>query len=93
MRDVGSPQVITSEELRDAEKLPATPLPHPGNSSDDTRLVRSGDSGVLERWFVLLNQHDEVVQEGRLNLMVSTSPTALRALRADDAGDAVSPRP
>lgn len=38
-----------------------------------TRLVSSGESGVLERWFVLVNHHDEVVQEGRLNLMVSTS--------------------
>ena len=38
-----------------------------------TRLVSSGDSGILERWFVLFNHREEVVQEGQLNLMVSTS--------------------
>ena len=48
VRDVGSPQVITSEELREAEELPATPLPHPGNSSDD-RLLLYFTSGTTSR--------------------------------------------
>jgi acyl dehydratase len=37
-----------------------------------TRLTSRGDSGVLQRRFELVNQHDEVVQEGRLDLLVST---------------------
>ena len=37
-----------------------------------TRLTSSGTSGVLGRQFTLLNQRDEVVQEGRIDLLVST---------------------
>lgn len=42
-----------------------------------TRLTSSGTSGVLERRFTLTNQRDEVVQEGRIGLLVATRPAAV----------------
>ncbi len=36
-----------------------------------TRRTSSGTSGVLGRRFTLLNQRDEVVQEGRIDLLVA----------------------
>ena len=36
-----------------------------------TRLTSAGDAGILARRFTLLNQRDEVVQEGEIGLMVS----------------------
>lgn len=39
-----------------------------------TRLTSSGATGVLERRFTLLNQRDEVVQDGRIGLMVRVRP-------------------
>jgi len=38
------------------------------------RPTSKGDTGVLERRFTVLNQRDEVVQEGRMDLMVATQP-------------------
>jgi len=38
------------------------------------RRTSKGDTGVLERRFTVLNQRDEVVQEGRMDLMVATRP-------------------
>ncbi len=38
------------------------------------RRTSKGDTGVLERRFTVLNQRDEVVQEGRMDLMVATHP-------------------
>jgi acyl dehydratase len=40
----------------------------------DTRLTSTGDAGILSRRFALLNQRDEVVQEGEIGLMVSVRP-------------------
>jgi acyl dehydratase len=40
----------------------------------DTRLTSSGGTGVLQRRFTLLNQRDEVVQEGEIGLMVHVRP-------------------
>lgn len=34
------------------------------------RLTSKGDRGILERKFSLLNQRDEVVQEGNISLMI-----------------------
>ena len=39
------------------------------------RPTSRGDAGILDRRFELRNQHDEVVQEGRIGLMVSKRPT------------------
>jgi len=38
------------------------------------RLNRTGESGILERKFTLLNQRDEVTQEGAIALMVERRP-------------------
>lgn len=38
-----------------------------------TRRTSRGDTGVLERRFTLLNQHDDVVQDGFIGLMVKAS--------------------
>jgi acyl dehydratase len=38
------------------------------------RLTSKGDAGILSRRFALLNQRDEVVQEGEIGLMVSLRP-------------------
>jgi acyl dehydratase len=40
-----------------------------------TRLTSKGDAGILDRHFELLNERDEVVQHGRIGLMVSRSPS------------------
>jgi acyl dehydratase len=40
----------------------------------DTRLTSSGETGILQRRFTLLNQRDEVVQEGDMGLMVQVRP-------------------
>ena len=40
-----------------------------------TRLTSKGDAGILSRRFTLLNQRDEVVQEGEIGLMVSVRPS------------------
>ena len=42
----------------------------------DTRLTSKGDAGILSRRLALLNQRDEVVQEGEIGLMVSLRPSA-----------------
>ena len=39
------------------------------------RATSRGDAGILDRQFELRNQRDEVVQEGRIGLMVSKRPT------------------
>ena len=44
----------------------------------DTRLTSTGDAGILGRRFTLLNQREEVVQEGEIGLMVSVRPTTPR---------------
>jgi acyl dehydratase len=41
----------------------------------DARLTSKGDAGILRRRFALLNQRDEVVQEGEIGLMVSVRPS------------------
>lgn len=38
------------------------------------RLASNRTSGVLERTFTLINQHDAVVQAGEINLLVATRP-------------------
>ena len=35
-----------------------------------TRKSSSGQTGILQRWFTLVNQHEDVVQHGRIDLMV-----------------------
>ena len=40
----------------------------------DTRLTSSGETGILRRRFTLLNQRDEVVQDGEMGLMVHVRP-------------------
>lgn len=40
-----------------------------------TRRTSSGTSGVLEREFTLLNQSDQVVQRGQIDLLVSARTT------------------
>jgi acyl dehydratase len=40
-----------------------------------TRLTSSGTTGIVERLLVLRNQRDEIVQRGRMDLMVLTRPT------------------
>ena len=39
-----------------------------------TRLTSRGDAGVLQRRFTLLDQHEEVVQDGEIPLLVSLRP-------------------
>jgi len=36
----------------------------------DVRRARSGDRGVVQRYFELINQRDEVVQKGHIDVMV-----------------------
>jgi acyl dehydratase len=38
------------------------------------RLASSGDRGIVERRMRLINQRDEVVQEGNINLMIRLRP-------------------
>jgi acyl dehydratase len=40
-----------------------------------TRLTSSGTTGIVERLVVLRNQRGEIVQRGRMDLMVLTRPT------------------
>jgi len=42
-----------------------------------TRLTSSGRTGIVERRLVLRNQHGDIVQEGRMDLMVLTREAAL----------------
>jgi acyl dehydratase len=42
----------------------------------DVRRARSGDRGVVQRYFELMNQHDEVVQKGHIDLLVRARETA-----------------
>ncbi|WP_290513043.1 MaoC/PaaZ C-terminal domain-containing protein [Aeromicrobium sp.] len=43
------------------------------------RITSAGDTGILERHFTLRNQDGTVVQEGEINLMVTTrSPSDAR---------------
>lgn len=46
------------------------------------RLTSSGTTGILERLVTLRNQRDEVVQEGRMDLMVLTREAAIGASSA-----------
>jgi acyl dehydratase len=41
----------------------------------DVRLTSKGDAGILRRRFTLLDQREEVLQEGEIGLMVSRRPT------------------
>jgi acyl dehydratase len=38
------------------------------------RLTSAGDRGILDRKFSIVNQRDEVVQEGNISLMVRLAP-------------------
>ncbi|GAA3045113.1 MaoC/PaaZ C-terminal domain-containing protein [Pseudonocardia yunnanensis] len=40
----------------------------------DTRLTSRGDTGVVGRRFSLVNQHGDVTQEGRMDVMVKVRP-------------------
>ncbi|MDX3072827.1 MaoC/PaaZ C-terminal domain-containing protein [Streptomyces sp. NPDC088354] len=40
-----------------------------------TRLTGRGDAGILVRRFELLNQRDEIAQEGNIDLMVALRPS------------------
>ena len=40
----------------------------------DTRLTSRGDAGILSRRLTLLDQHDEVLQDGEIGLMVALRP-------------------
>ncbi|MFF3562513.1 MaoC/PaaZ C-terminal domain-containing protein [Streptomyces sp. NPDC002574] len=40
-----------------------------------TRLTGRGDAGILVRRFELLNQRDEIAQEGNIDLMVAPRPS------------------
>ena len=42
----------------------------------DVRRTRSGDRGVVQRYFELLNQRDEVVQHGYIDIMVRARDSA-----------------
>jgi acyl dehydratase len=42
----------------------------------DVRRARSGDRGVVQRYFELMNQRDEVVQKGHIDLLVKARETA-----------------
>jgi acyl dehydratase len=39
-----------------------------------TRLTSRGDTGVVSRRFTLLDQRDQVIQEGRIGLLVTLRP-------------------
>ncbi|HYI57423.1 MAG TPA: MaoC/PaaZ C-terminal domain-containing protein [Microlunatus sp.] len=39
-----------------------------------TRLVSRGDAGILQRRFTLVNDQDEIVQDGEIGLMVRLTP-------------------
>jgi acyl dehydratase len=41
-----------------------------------TRLTSSGDTGVVQREFSLLNQDGVITQQGRLDVLVKTRPAA-----------------
>ena len=41
-----------------------------------TRLTSAGDAGILDRRFELLNQRDEVVQHGRIGVLVARRPSS-----------------
>jgi len=43
-----------------------------------TRRTSSGKTGVVERMIVLRNQHDETVQQGRMDLLVLAREAAIR---------------
>lgn len=40
-----------------------------------TRLTSKGDTGVVARHFTLLNQRDELTQEGRMDVLVAVRPS------------------
>jgi len=42
----------------------------------DVRRARSGDRGVVQRHFELMNQRDEVVQKGHIDILVRARETA-----------------
>ena len=42
----------------------------------DVRRSRSGDRGVVQRYFELMNQRDEVVQKGHIDILVRARETA-----------------
>ena len=42
----------------------------------NVRRTSRGDRGVVERYFELLNQHDEVVQQGHIDIMVRARDAA-----------------
>lgn len=42
-----------------------------------TRITSSGTAGILDRGFTLTNQRGEVVQRGRIGLMVATRPVKI----------------
>jgi acyl dehydratase len=42
----------------------------------NVRRTSRGDRGVVERYFELLNQHDEVVQHGHIDIMVRARDAA-----------------
>jgi acyl dehydratase len=42
----------------------------------DVRRARSGDRGVVQRYFELINQRDEVVQKGHIDILVRARETA-----------------
>jgi len=42
----------------------------------DVRRARSGDRGVVQRYFELMNQRDEVVQKGHIDILVRARETA-----------------
>jgi acyl dehydratase len=44
----------------------------------DVRRARSGDRGVVQRYFELMNQRDEVVQKGHIDILVRARETADR---------------
>jgi acyl dehydratase len=41
----------------------------------DVRRARSGDRGVVQRYFELINQRDEVVQKGHIDILVRARET------------------
>jgi acyl dehydratase len=42
----------------------------------DVRRARSGDRGVVQRYFELINQRGEVVQKGHIDILVRARETA-----------------
>jgi acyl dehydratase len=45
----------------------------------DVRRIRAGDRGVVQRYFELVNQRDDVVQHGYIDLMVRAHHTTERS--------------